>query len=350
MPSTILILASVILSLVIASLLFKKFKVLSPFDKENKQNLFMSKEESIKHITERAELTDEESVGLDVLFDLVSGIRLHQAFEDEEISKKWLTTARRAIAKSEQFDHATKEELEYTAYEIHRKIDNRRKLLHPSIKKTSDITLGQIMDIKYANGTELHGELIETNFYSLSILIDEQEDSNVKPLKFNKKKVSVSFWKEMDARYKFNTSITTIEKNKKNIILHLSLPKEIVCVQIRSHPRQHVEIPTKFRQGTLSTDSDTGALQEDFSGIIFGIINNIGPWGCSIISHIPILENTIVIIELPLFNQLSHIKGIVRNVINHSKVFTLHIEFNEDTTRHNTLQIYHYIFAEDTSN
>ena len=69
MPSIILILASVVLSLVIANLLFKKFKVLAPFNKENKQNRFMSKEESLKYISEKAELTAEESVGLEVLFD-----------------------------------------------------------------------------------------------------------------------------------------------------------------------------------------------------------------------------------------------------------------------------------------
>ena len=350
MPSTILILASVVLSIIIASLLFKKFKVLTPFNKENKQHLFMSKEESITYISERAELTEEEAVGLDVLFDLISGIRLHQAFEDEEISKKWLITARRAIGKSEQFDLATKEELEYATYEIHRKISNKRQLLHPSIKKSSDITLGQGMDLKISDTITAQGELVETSFHSLSILISEKDSLTIKPLKLNKKKISVSFWKEMDARYKFNTSISTTENNKKSIILHLSIPKEITCVQIRTHPRQYAEIPIKFRQGTLSTDSDTGALQESFSSVLFGIVNNIGPWGCSIISHMPIPENTILMIEIPLFDQILHIKGIVRNVTNHSKVFTLHIEFHEDTTKHNILQIYHYIFAEDTSN
>ena len=323
MPSIILILASVVLSVVIASLLFKKFKVFTPFNKENKQHLFMSKEESIKYISERAELTEEENVGLDILFDLISGIRLHQAFEDEEISKKWLITARRAIAKSEQFDPSTKEELEFATYEIHRKISNKRQLLHPSIKKSSDITLGQGVDIKISDTVAVQGELIESNFHSLSVLINEKDVLTIKPLKLNKKKITVSFWKEMDARYKFNTSISTTENNKKSIILHLSLPKEITCVQIRTHPRQHAEIPIKFRQGTLSTDSDTGALQENFSSILFGIVNNIGPWGCSIISHIPIPENTILMIEIPLFDQILHIKGIVRNVTNHSKVNTL---------------------------
>lgn len=350
MPSTILILASVVLSLIIANLLFKKFKVITPFDKENRQNRFMSKEESIRYISERAELTEEEAVGLDVLFDLISGIRLHQAFEDEEISKKWLTTARRAIAKSEQFDLSTKEELEYATYEIHRKISNKRQLLYPSIKKTSDITLGQVMDLKISDAITVQGELIETNFHSLSILIYEKDSLIIKPLKLNKKKISISFWKEMDARYRLNTSITTIEKNKQSIILHLSLPREIVCVQIRTHPRQHAEIPIKFRQGVLSTDSDTGALQESFSSMLFGIVNNIGPWGCSVISHIPIPENTILILEIPMFDQILRIKGIVRKIVNHSKVFTLHIEFNEDTTKHNILQIYHYIFAENISN
>ncbi len=350
MPSIILILSSVVLSVIVAHLLFKKFRILTPFNKENKQNLFMSKEESIKYISERAELTEEENVGLDVLFDLISGIRLHQAFENEEISKKWLVTARRAITKSELFDPSTKEELEYATYEIYRKISNKRQLLHPSIKKSSDITLGQVMDLKLSDSITIQGELIETNFHSLSVLIYEQDSLIIKPLKLNKKKISISFWKEMDARYKFNTSISTVEKNKKSVILHLFLPREIACVQIRTHPRQHAEIPIKFRQGTLSTDSDTGALQENFSSILFGIINNIGPWGCSIISHIPIPENTILMIEMPLFNQILHIKGIVRNITNHSKVFTLHVEFHEDTSKHNTLQIYHYIFAENISN
>ena len=349
MPSIILILASVVLSLIVAHFLFKRFKVLAPFDKENKQNLFMSKEESIKYITERAELTDEESVGLDVLFDLISGIRLHQAFEDEEISKKWLTTARRAIVRSEQFDPATKEEIEYATYEIHRKISNKRQLLHPSIKKTSDITLGQVMDLKISDAITVQGELIETNFHSLSVLIYEKDSLAINSLKLAKKKISISFWKEMDARYKFNTSITTLEKNKQSIILHLSLPKEIVCVQIRTHPRQFAEIPIKFRQGTLSTDSDTGALQETFSSILFGIVNNIGPWGCGVISHIPIPENTILILEIPMFDQILHVKGSVRKIVNHSKVFTLHIEFHEDTSKHSILQIYHYIFAENIS-
>lgn len=348
MSSIILISASIILSSIISILLFKKIKQLSPQNGGSKSFQSMSKEESIKYISQKADLTDEESVGLEVLFELVSSIRLYTAFEDEEISKKWLITSRRAITKSEQFDPVTKEELEYTAYEIHRKINNQYHLMHPSVKHISDVTLGQIMSLKISDKIKIQGELIDTNFHSLSVLVTTP--LTISSLKLIKKQVYVSLWKIMDACYGFNASINTVEKNKQNNILHLSVPREISCIQIREYPRQNTEIPIKCRQGILSTDTDTGALQESFSGVSFGIVNDIGSRGCSIISHLPIPENTILIIEIPLFNQIYHIKGIIRTVINHSEVFTLHMEFHEDTPKSIILKIYHYIFAENTSN
>ena len=86
MSSIILISASIILSSIISILLFKKIKQLSPQNGGSKSFQSMSKEESIKYISQKADLTDEESVGLEVLFELVSSIRLYTAFEDEEIS------------------------------------------------------------------------------------------------------------------------------------------------------------------------------------------------------------------------------------------------------------------------
>ncbi len=88
---------------------------------------------------------------------------------------------------------------------------------------------------------------------------------------------------------------------------------------------------------------------ENYGGSVFGITNNIGPWGCSILSNAAIPVHTYLMIDLPLFSQIFYIKGIVRNVNKKGGVYIVNVEFNENTPKSTILQIYHYIFAEDSS-
>ncbi len=349
MTSYILIGSSITLSIIVAHLIFKKFNILKPLKHES-NSIFLSDKEALKVIEQKAKLTEEEKEHLEILFSLVSGARIHQGFEDKEVADNWLINSRRAITNSSQFDQTTKEDLEYSVYEIYRKINNARMLIHPSVRSVSDLNIGQPLTITFIDQVVAHGTLMDFNFYSITVDINEQDIANIQSLKLEKKSVSITLWKIMDAQYTFQSKITAVDKKPRSITLILSSPKKIECTQIRSHPRQDVEIPVKFRQATMSTDHETGALQETFGGVLFGIVNNLGPWGCSIISQVPVPMHTTVKIEIPLFNNIIFINGNVRNISHQGTVFLINIEFNQHTPKNNTLQIYHYLFAEDTAN
>ncbi len=350
MSTFILIGASIALSIIVAYLIFKKFNILTSSNKSNSGTVFLSDKDALKVIVQKAKLTEEEKEHLEILFSLVSGSRIHQGFEDKEIANRWLVTTRRAISNSSQFDQTTKDDLEFSVYEIYRKINNERMLTHPSVRSVSDLNIGQPITIQFTEGVSAQGIIVDSNFYSLTVDINEHDSANISSIRLEKKVVSVSLWKIMDAQYHFQTKITAVDRSKKNISLILSNPKKIVCAQIRSHPRQDVEIPIKFRQATLGTDPNTGALQDIFGGVLFGIINNIGPWGCSIVSQIPIPLHTTLRMEIPLFDQILTINGSVKNVTNTGTIFMISVEFNQLTPKSSTLLIYHYLFAKDSSN
>lgn len=349
MSSLILIGASILLTVILADMLIRRFNLLKPFKKEkNNTPLFLSNEEALRFISEKALLSEEEKEHLALLFTITSGNRLHQGFEDKDVAEKWLTSARRAIVNSTQFDANTKEELEYSVYEINRKINNTRMLTHPSVKYITDINIGQPVSIIFVNRMTVPAVLSDYNFYSFSVEINISDASNM-PKKLDKKKVQISFWKIMDAQYSFVSKITAIEKKDNKIILICSNPHKILCTKIRSFPRQEVEIPIKFRQATVSIDSDTGGLVESFGGHLFGIINNLSTWGCSLISYVPIPIHTVLKIEIPLFSEIIQVKGTIKNLSRKGDIFILNIEFVSDTPKATTLTIYHYLFAEDSS-
>ncbi|MGL5955979.1 MAG: hypothetical protein ACRC0X_05180 [Brevinema sp.] len=349
MSAFILIGSSVTLSLIIVHLIVKRFNLLRPLKNNNNIPVFLSNEEVLKIVTQKAKLDEDEQEQLSILFSIVSINRLHHGFEDKETTTKWLVSVRRAIANSSQFDQSAKEDMEYAAYEISRKINNVRMLSHPSIKHISDLNIGQPLTISISDQVKITGSLVDSNFYSLTVDISTSDITMVKGLKLEKKQVQISFWKIMDAQYAFTSTINGIEKKNNTLILILSNPKQINCTQIRSYPRLDTEIPIKFRQATLSADSDTGALQESFGGLLFGIINNIGPWGCSIISNISIPVHTSLMVEFPLFSHMMYIKGRIKNISHKGDLFIFNVEFAKDTPKTTTLNIYHYIFAEDSS-
>ncbi|MGL4677030.1 MAG: hypothetical protein ACRCWI_05130 [Brevinema sp.] len=350
MSQVVLITSSITLSLIIVHLILKRFNLLKPFKKNhNDVPSFLSNEEALKVITQKAKLNEEEQEQLAILFSIVSGNRLHQGFEDKASTTRWLISARRAIANTTQFDQYAKEDMEYATYEIFRKINNTRMLSHPSVKHIADLSIGQPLNIEISNNMNITGSLVDSNFYSLTVSISTSDINKVKGIPLAKKQVKVMLWKVMDAQYTFTSIIKGAEKKKSSLILVLSNPKTITCTRIRSYPRLDVEIPVKFRQAILSADHNTGALQESFGGVLFGIINNIGPWGCSIISNISIPIHTTLMIEVPLLSQMMYIKGTIRNLSHKGDIFILNIEFSKETSKTTTLNIYHYIFAEDSS-
>ncbi len=350
MSRFVLIMAVVLLCLSVTYLVLQRFNLLSKSKILNKNKIppFLSDEEAVKFISQRVVLTEDERVHLETLLSLVSGSRLHQGFEDLDVIKKWLVVVRRAIANSNQLDQSAKEDLEYYAYEIYRKINNERMISHPSVKHLTDINIGQPMTIQIGD-MEINGTMIDSNFYSCAVEISKQDSQTIKNLRLDKKRVKVSFWKIMDAQYSFDTVVSGVDKKSGAVTLILSNPKSIDCMKIRSYPRQEVEIPVKFRMASMSTDPDTGALMESYGGILFGITNNIGPWGCSILSNAAVPIHTSLLVDLPIFSQILYIKGIVRNVNRKGDVFLLNVEFDDNTRKSNILKIYHYIFAEDTS-
>lgn len=345
MYSVIFTISSIFLCLIIIHLILKKFNILQKNKDSQSLSTFMNTEHLVELIGAKASLTEEEQRKLTTLLTLVSGNNLRFAFDEKSIGTKWLVNTRRAIFHSNQFDEETKEDLEYTLYEIHRKIDNVRMLTHPYVKSISDLSIGQILEIKINSDNIIKAEVIDTGFSSfyLSVLSDYITTAKINKLK--NKTVQITFWKKLDAYYGFQSTIQSITNNKDTYLLNLSTPKKIECIKIRTYPRQDTEIPVKFKLVSFSSDEDSGALKETYGATMLGIINNIGPNGCSIIYHYPIVSDTITIIEFPLFDKIIYTKGRVRNIKRYRKFFIIHIEFTEEMARSNILHIYHYIFA-----
>ena len=346
MSQIILIISCILLPLVVLHLVLKRFNVFQKASKKMSVNTFMTTGQLMNMITSKIELTDEEKDHLEVLFTVFSSSRLRYAFEVEEEGMKWFLNTRKAVFHSDQFDDATREDIEFFLYEIHRKINNFRMMAHPDVKSINDISLGQGVDIHLADGTTYTGELIDKGITNITINIAKKHVSSaIDNHKLIKKRVKITFWKKMDARYSFVSTVKSVSTKRGGYALTLTMPKKIKCIQIRSYPRYDVEIPMKFRQATLSADEDTGALQETYGAVVLGIINNIGPNGCKIITHSSTPVDTVIMMEYPLFHQIIYTKGIVKNVSRYGDVYTLHIEFSTEVQKFSILQIYHYIYA-----
>jgi len=310
------------------------------------QHKFFTSDESVKFITSKANLTAEENEKLKILLPLAGSNRLHMAFEDEEIARKWLINTKRVLYHTNQFEADLKEELEYSLYEIFRKMNNARISIHPSIKKIKDINSGQQINIKISQYSSIQGEILDIDTRYIYILLREQYYNTITPEKILKKRIQISFWKKLDAGYCFFSEIIDITSKQGSHMMIIKNPHKISREKIREYPRSEAEIPARLKQIIISPDLDTGGSKKDYSRTLLGIINNIGTNGCSIISHVGINIESLFIIEFPLFNEIINIHGIVRNTFNHGDIYILHIEFLDDINRSALLKIYHYIFAD----
>lgn len=347
MNTILLIGASVFLVAIIIYLLFRKFKkslTTNPWDKQYKS---MSTDDSITFISQKTLLSEDEKEKLEILMPLISTYRIQEIFEDSDVSKNFFITLRRAVYHSDHFDSTTKDDLEYALYEIYRKINNVRILSHPSVRSMTDIGIGQNISIKLSEQTTLSGIVSGTSFNSISVLLSPQDSNKMKQFQFINKKVFASFWKKRDSSYGFYSKISGTSIRNKQILLTIAATKKIKYLQIREYPRQNCEIPIKLRHGITVIDENTGGLQESYGGAVMGITNDIGPKGCSVITNSNITENSILMLEIPLFDQILFIKGLVRHATFYGEVFAIHVEFTEDIKKNDVLQIYHYIFAED---
>lgn len=313
------------------------------------QYKFFTTDEVVKFITKKSGLTADESEKLAILLPLAGSNRLHMAFEEEDVARKWLINTRRAIYHTNQFEQDTKEELEYSLYEIFRKINNTRVDYHPSIRSIKDINAGQQFNIRISHGPTIQGEVLDIDSRYLYILLREQHFHTIESKSIIKRKVQVSFWKKMDAGYTFISEIIAINSKQGSYTMVLKNTHKVNREKIREHPRSDAEIPVRFKQIFSTPDPDTGGIVESYSRTLLGIMNNLGTNGCSIISHIGINIGSVFMIEFPLFNEILNIKGIVRTAFNQGEVYVLHFEFSDDISRNSLLKIYHYIFADKIS-
>lgn len=310
------------------------------------RNIFLTKEEIIKLITKKAGLTLEEKEKLDTLLSLSGSTKLHIGLDDEETAKTWLKTIQRILFHSKNIEQNVKEDLEFTAYEIFRKIHVARTLMYPSIRSIKDISIGQIFDIKVSNGEEIQGELISTDLHSLQVLVNKKFFPLLEKTKKNNKKITLSFWKKMDAGYIFSANILILSIQNEACIISLSQPPSIKRNKMRKHPRRECTIPCRFKIGHHEMDQDLGVFREKFGNTVLGLINNLGAKGCNIISNRPLAQDTILAIEFPLFQQTVYLKGIVKNTLSHDSLYILNIEFSDDMSREILLKIYHFIFSD----
>ncbi|MGL4387826.1 MAG: hypothetical protein ACRCTJ_00325 [Brevinema sp.] len=312
-------------------------------------NLFMTTQDALPYISKKANLLPEEQEKLEILLPLAGSNRLYIGFEDEEPAKKWLINTQRALYHSTNFDDNTKEDLVFTTYEIFRKIQLAKTLLNPTISSVKDIGNGQSLTISLPdNSSQITGELISTDLRTIQIMCCKPKhlEKLREGTKNNSKQVTVSFWKKMDAGYSFQAHIINISHKKDSCIVSLSHPNSIKRTNIRKHPRKDCMISCRFRVGSSHMNFNAGGIVEEFGAVTLGLINNIGAKGCNIITHQGIPNDSILVIDFPLFDDTLHIKGVIKRILAHDHTYVLNIEFTEEISRKDIVKIYHFVFSD----
>lgn len=305
---------------------------------------FLTKDETIEFLASKAKLTPEEKEALDYLFLIGGSKRLHAALDGAEVGRKWLVSTRKALFQDKSLSLEKKEQLEYNLYEILRKITNTRNILHPKLLFLKDISVGQAVEIKIANGPKIQADFVEgsgTLTFALTEDFYRILEKNASP----KRKLTISFWRKFDAGYIFQAEIINYSHKKGAYMLWVKPITKLKRNKIRLYPRRPAEIPARFRQITLQPDPDTGALNEHFGSTSLGLINDIGPKGCIIAAHALVPIDTQLDIEFPLYDLMIKVKATVRGVFHYENVYTLHIEFQE-LPQKSILYIYRYIYSD----
>ncbi|MGL4563139.1 MAG: hypothetical protein ACRCVW_04715 [Brevinema sp.] len=346
MYSSLLWILFSILFIFLAIIFYLRQKQLQKLSKKN-NNLFLTTQEAITYIAKKANLSTDEQEKLKILLPLAGSNRLYMGFEDDEPAKKWLTNTQRALYHNTQFNNQLKDELVFAAYEIFRKIKVTKALLNPSITSIKDISNGQSLSIEIpGEQTPITGTLISTDLRTIQILVKIEYLDILTKLQKSNSTITVTFWKKMDAGYSFHSHIISLLTKNYSCILSLSHPTFIKRTNIRQYPRRECTIPCRFKVNIFHTEFDQETTKEKSGPITLGLINNLGPNGCTIVTHKAIPNDSTLVVDFPLFNETLHIKGILKKILIHDLSYILNIEFTDELSRNDMIKIYHFVFSD----
>ncbi|MGL4394236.1 MAG: hypothetical protein ACRCS8_03325 [Brevinema sp.] len=342
--SLLWILTAILVGFIVLVLIIRQIKLQKVNMKAG--NLFMTTEDAISYISNKAELTADEEEKLEILLPLAGSNRLYSGFDDEEPARKWLTNTQRVLYHTDKFDPDTKEDLVYTCYEIYRKIQVARTLNNPTITSVKSISPGQTLTITDPeDGHSISGDLLTTDIRSIQMVFKTQYFSALKKIRDAGKKVRINFWKKLDAGYSFDAHVIDVATKNDICIVSLAHPTTIKRTNIRRNPRKDAMISCRFKVGS-SHMSSGGGMEEEFGAMTLGLISNIGVKGCNIITPMAMPNDSLILTEFPLFDQTFHIKGMVRKIQAYNSTYILNIEFTEEISRKEIVYIYHFIFSD----
>ncbi|MGL5720982.1 MAG: hypothetical protein ACRCY4_01070 [Brevinema sp.] len=308
--------------------------------------LFLSGDETIEFLGNRAELSPEEKAMLEKLITIGGTNRLHTALDGAEVGRKWLINTRKLIQNSISLSNPEKDEHEYFLYEIFRKISLARAALHPQLMHLKNISTGQSVEIKVAGVQPVVGDIISANTAGVILNLSESDYHIVEASYQLRSKVSISFWKEMDAGYSFKGEVEFLTRKKQIYEMSVKATSPLKRSKVRKYPRKATEIPARFRVGSVSVDEESGALKEQFDRLALSLINEVSPKGCVLLSHMPVAPDTNLSLEFPLLDKVVKVKSLVRSLTLYDTVYSIGLEFI-DIPRSDVIYIYRFIYPED---
>ncbi|MGL5255274.1 MAG: hypothetical protein ACRC9L_09830 [Brevinema sp.] len=308
--------------------------------------LFLSSDETIEFLGSRADLTAEEKTMLEKLITIGGTNRLHTALDGAEVGRRWLINTRKLIQNNISLTPPEKEDYEYFLYEIFRKISLARAALHPQLMHLKNISMGQSVEIKIAGMQTMVADIVSANATGVVFTLSESDflalESNYKV----RTKIVVSFWKEMDAGYSFRGEIEFITRKKQSYEMSVKATSSLKRSKVRKYPRKATEIPARFRVGTVSVDSDSGALNQQFDRLALSLVNEVSPKGCVLLSHLPMPPDSTLLMEFPLLDKVLQVKALVRSITFYDTIYSIGLEFI-DISRSDIVYIYRLIYPED---
>ena len=308
--------------------------------------LFLSGDETIDFLGNRADLNAEEKVMLEKLIAIGGTNRLHTALDGAEVGRRWLINTRRMIQSSISLGVPEKEDHEYFLYEVFRKISLARAALHPQLMHLKNISIGQSVEVKIIGVQSVVGDIASTSAAGVTLVLSESDYAIVEANYKLRTKVDISFWKEMNAGYNFKGEIEFISRKKQHYEMSVKATSPLKRSKVRRYPRKETEIPARFRMTSVSVDEDSGSLKEQLDRLSLTLINEISPKGCVILSHMPVPPESTLALEFPLLDKVVKVKALVRSVTLYDTIYSIGLEF-VDIPRHDSVYIYRFIYPDD---
>lgn len=344
--TTIILVISGILLLTIGVLLYIRQQGIHIGSYTKTSPLFLSGEETIDFLGAKAQLSPEEKKTLEKLIAIGGTNRLHTALEGSEVGLKWVQNTRKAIYNSLTLDEEEKEYYEASLYELFRKISIARASLHPQLSHIKNIPSGQTLEIKMAKTPPVFGDFVSGSSNQLLIILPKDQFHILEQHYNPRAKLIASFWKEMDAGYAVKGEIEFLVEKKGSFQLGIKPLSPLKRTKVRSFPRKDAEIPVRFRLGELSVDQDSGGMSERFGAMTLGLLNDIGPKGGVILTHMAVPLDAVIKVEFPIMNTVAQAQGVVRSLRSYDNVFAISVEFTEISQK-DTVAIYRFIYPDN---